>query len=207
MSMRGASLVVIALFSMPFAARADAPNRPTKAPPTLTKAKATTAPAPPAPVGLVIVETVKAPTVDYEAEVYSGVPLTDAYARDRGLSNGLVRMVFEKQRRTAFRIPHDKIKRVVRLAEASSADVAITKRGPFVPVVAARNVPRDRIDIIETDGGFIAIETATTNAGIFTTSDVYVFARGATFDQRIAALASLDAGSRERLRNALTLAK
>jgi hypothetical protein len=205
--MRGTSfVVVIAVLSIPVAAAADGPNRAAK-PPTLTKAKATTVPAPPAPAGLVVVETMKAPTVDYEAEVYSGVPLTDAYARDRGLANGLVRMVFEKQRRTSFRIPHDKIKRVVRLADASSADVAITKRGPFVPVVAARSVPRDRIDIIETDGGIIAIETATTNAGIFTTSDVYVFARGATFEQRIAALATLDNASRDRLRAALTLAK
>src|SRR5687767_13950199 len=129
MRQRGTFFLVIALLlSSPLVALADGPK--TSQAPLITKAKATTAPAPPVTDSLVIVETIKAPTVDYEAEVYSGVPLTDASARDRGLASGLVRMVFEKQRRIHFRIAHEKIKRLVRLAAADSSDIAIAKHGP-----------------------------------------------------------------------------
>ncbi len=214
MRLDGTSLLVMALLFAPVFANADNSSRAPKAIPSLIKAKAATGtsrstiPEPaPAPKGLVVIETIKEPATDYDAEVYSGVPLSDTYARDRGLSKGLVRMVFEKERRLAFRIPHEKIRRVVRLAAHDARDIAIKKRGPFVPVVETRTIPRDRIDIIETDAGYIAIETTTTNAGIFTTSDVYVFPRGATLEQRIQALANVDRDTRERLRNALTLAR
>jgi hypothetical protein len=204
MRLRATSFLFFAIVLTPVLANAEPPARGPRTPP-LVKAKAITAPVA-TPVGLAIVETVKDPAVDYDAEVYSGVPLTDAYAKERGLTKGLVRMVFEKERRKGFKIAHEKIKRVVRLAAGDAADTTVTKHGPFMPIVAQRSVPRDRIDIIETDAGVIAIETATTNAGIFTTSDVYVFARGATLEQRLIALAIVEPGTRDRLRAALTLA-
>jgi len=123
-----------------------------------------------------VLETVVKPTVDYQAEVYSGVPLDDAYARERGLDKGLVRMVFEKQRRLAFRVAHEKIKKRVRF----------TGEGP-----------RDHVDVIETEDGFVVVETTTSNAGIFTSSDVYVFAKNTSLDQRLALV------TRERVRQAM----
>jgi hypothetical protein len=123
-----------------------------------------------------ILETVEKPTVDYQAEVYSGVPLDDPYARERGVDKGLVRMVFEKQRKLAFRVAHERIKKRVRF----------TGDGP-----------RDHVDVLETEDGFVVVETMTSNAGIFTSSDVYVFAKNTTADQRLAMV------TRERVRQAM----
>src|SRR5688572_1742907 len=124
-----------------------------------------------------VLESVDKPTIDYQAEVYSGVPLDDAYARERGVDKGLVRMVFEKQRKLAFRIAHERIRKRVRF----------TGEGP-----------KDHVDVIDTEDGFVVVETTTSNAGIFTSSDVYVFAKNTTAQQRLAMV------TRECVRQALT---
>lgn len=146
-----------------------------------------------------LLESKVKPTLDYEAEVYAGVALDDSYARERGLSKGLVSMVFEKQRRGAFRVPHEKIKRLWRFAVEDGAPVLLVKTNA--------SPPKTKIDVLETDDGVFAIETVTSSGGIFTTSDVYTFAKGASLDQRLGAIANAPAASRERLRRALTLAK
>lgn len=145
---------------------------------------------------VVVVSTQKA-TADYEAETYSGVPLDGAYAKERGVGKGLVWMVFEKQRRGAFRIAKEKVKRIVHLAADDVAPVMI---------VRAATTARTKIDVVDTAEGVVAVETVTANAGIFTTSDVYVFAKGATLDQRIAQLAKLPPTTKTRLARAMTLA-
>lgn len=124
-----------------------------------------------------VLETIERPTVDYQAEVYSGVPLDDAYAKERGVDKGLVRMVFEKQRKLAFRVPHERIKKRVRFTGEAAGDF---------------------IDVLDTGDGFVVVETTTSNAGIFTSSDVYVFAKDASLDQRLAMV------TRERVRQAMT---
>lgn len=124
-----------------------------------------------------VLETVEKPTVDYQAEVYSGVPLDDPYARERGVDKGLVKMVFEKQRKLAFRVAHERIKKRVRF----------TGEGP-----------KDHVDVIDTDDGFVVVETTTSNAGIFTSSDVYVFTKNTSLEQRLAMV------TRERVRQAMT---
>lgn len=152
------------------------------APPKASKAPAKK-PAPVKPVVAVVtpatsvLESIERPTVDYQAEVYSGVPLDDPYAKERGIDKGLVKMVFEKQRRLAFRVPHERIKKRVRF----------TGEGP-----------RDHVDVLDTEDGFVVVETTTSNAGIFTSSDVYVFTKGATLEQRLAMV------TRERVRQAMS---
>jgi hypothetical protein len=151
--------------------------------PALTRAPRPPASAASAPdlAALVIVETELRPTVDYQAEVYAGVPLDDRYAKERGFDKGLVSMVFEKQRRIAFRVPRGTIKKRVRFAAGA----------------------RDRLDVIDTEDGFIVVDTTTTSAGIFTTSDVYVFPRSSSLQQRVAMLAAVPPIPRERVRQAL----
>lgn len=144
-----------------------------------------------------VVSTDAKPSADYQAETYSGVPLDGAYAKERGLGKGLVWMVFEKQRRGTFRVPKEKLRRVVRLAADDVAPVMIVK---------AATTARTRIDVVETTEGAIAVESVTANAGIFTTSDVYVFAKGASLEQRIAQLAKVPPATRARLTRALRLA-
>jgi hypothetical protein len=124
-----------------------------------------------------VLESVEKPAVDYQAEVYSGVPLDDPYARGRGVDKGLVRMVFQKQRKLAFRVAHERIKKRVRY----------TGEGP-----------KDHVDVLDTEDGFVVVETTTSNAGIFTTSDVYLFAKNTTVEQRLAMV------TRERVRQAMT---
>jgi len=145
----------------------------------------------------VVVVSAQKATADYEAETYSGVPLDGAYAKARGVGKGLVWMAFEKQRRGAFRIAKEKVKRIVHLAADDVAPVMI---------VRAATTARTKIDVVDTADGIVAIETVTANAGIFTTSDVYVFAKGATLDQRIAQLGKMPPTTKTRLARALTLA-
>lgn len=194
--------VVVAVVVASVVTLADAAS--SAAPPPRGRAKAAqkAAPPPSAPSSssssLTIVETVEKPSADYQAEIYSGVALDDAYAKDRGLAKGLVLMVFEKQRRPAFRVPHDKIKKVVRFVAEDGAPVMLVK--------AVASPARTKIDVLETDDGWVAVETVTSNGGIFTTSDVYAFAKGASLDQRLAALGNVPAIARERLRKALVMA-
>lgn len=163
--------LAVVLFAAPPATTPPKAKMPAKKPAAVVK-----------PVALVmtpsvtVLESVEKPTVDYQAEVYSGVPLDDPYARERGLDKGLVKMIFDKQRRPAFRVAHERIKKRVRF----------TGEGP-----------RDHVDVIDTEDGFVVVETTTSNAGIFTSSDVYVFAKGATLEQRLALV------TRERVRQAM----
>lgn len=157
-----------------------------------------------------VVTSVDRPKRDYEAETYSGVALDDAYARDRGLDKGLVRMVFEKQSRATFRVPHERIKKLVAFVVADDASQArlATGRPPLLTVgTSSPGLATDRVDVLDTDAGVIAIETITLNAGIFTTSDVYVFQKGASLEQRIGALKDVPLVLRERITEALTLAE
>lgn len=148
------------------------------------------------PEPLVISETTLAPATDYQAETYSGVPLDAPYAKERGLARGLVFMVFERQRRPTFRVGHDRINKIVRLVEATQPSV----------VMAKSTTGSTRVDVLDTKDGFVVVETATTNAGIFTTSDVYVFPRAALPAQRSAALDGMAPATRDRIRTALSLA-
>lgn len=145
--------------------------------------------------GLTVLETTAKPSGDYQAEVYSGVPLDGDYAKQRGLSKGLVLMVFEKQRRAAFRVPREKIKKLVRLLADDVAPVMVVKTAPTA---------RTKIDVLDTQDGIVVVETITANAGIFTTSDVYVLGRGAAIDERLARIAAPTA--RDRVKRAVVLA-
>ena len=172
----------------------------TKAPPLVAASAAA------APGSLVVIESGKA-HADYEAEIYSGVPLDGALAKERGFDKGLVFMVFERERKPTFRVAQGRIRRVVRLAAedralftASSAGWGITKPAPARP-------PREHLDVLETEDGVVVIESIVQNAGMFTTSDVYTFARGATLDQRVGALANVPAPQRARIRQALVIAE
>jgi hypothetical protein len=155
------------------------------------------APAPAPTASVAVVQTTK-PSADYEAETYSGVPLDGDYAKERGLSKGLVFMVFEKQRRATFRVSKDRIKKVVKMIAEDVAPVMLVKAAP---------TSRSKIDVVETEGGVFLVETVTANAGIFTTSDVYAFARGSTHADRVAALSRVPTATRRRLERALVLAE
>ncbi len=147
--------------------------------------------------GLAIVESTSKPSADYEAEVYSGVPLDGAYAKERGVSKGLVWMVFEKQRRPAFRVPREKIRKVVRLVADDVAPVMVVR-------TTTASTPRTKLDVLDTQDGLVVVETVNANAGIFTTSDVYVFPRGAAIDAR---LASVGPSARDRVKRAIAMAQ
>ena len=162
--MRLAMAVAVVLFAAPPKAKAPAKK------PALKPVVAVVTPS------VSVLESVEKPSVDYQAEVYSGVPLDDAYAKERGVDKGLVRLVFEKQRKLAFRVAHERIKKRVRF----------TGEGP-----------RDHVDVIDTEDGFVVVETRTSNAGIFTSSDVYVFAKNTSVEQRLAMV------TRERVRQAM----
>jgi hypothetical protein len=150
--------------------------------------------------GLTVIESIGKPRIDYEAEAYAGVPLDTPLAKERGFDTGLVTMVFEHQRRPAFRVGKERIRRVVRLAAESRAVVTVVRTS-----TAAR--PKDHIDVLDTEDGVILVDTAVQNAGMFTTSDVYVFARNATLDQRVGALQGVPSPIRDRLREALVAAE
>ena len=96
-----------------------------------------------------------------------------------------MRLVFEKERRAGFRIGKDRIKKVVRFVVDGI---------------------HDRIDVIDTDDGTYVVDIVTTNAGIFTTAEVYSLGKGATLKQRLAVLERVPQLERERLRRAVTTA-
>jgi hypothetical protein len=148
---------------------------------------------------LAVIESTDKPRADYDAEVYAGVSLDSPLAKERGVDKGLVLMVFERQRRTAFHVGRERIRRIVRLAAEERAMVA-----------SARTTParlRDHVDVLETDDGVILVDTAVQGAGMFATSDVYVFRRGAALEQRVGALEAVPASARDRVREALVAAE
>jgi hypothetical protein len=165
--------------------------------PVIAKTKA---PAPsaarPGPGSLVVLDSEK-PQRDYEAEVYSGVPLDGDLAKRRGLDKGLVLMVFERERRGTFRVAKDRIRRMVRLGAEDT--MALAKAS-----TQARR--QERWDVLDTDDGVVVVATTTSSMGMFTTSDVFVFPRGATLERRISAVETLPATARGRVRDALVLA-
>jgi hypothetical protein len=118
---------------------------------------------------LVVVETSGKPRVDYEAE-------------------GAVTMIFERQRRSAFKISRDHIRREVRL-EASDA---------------RRNSRRDHVDVIDADEGVIVVDSAMHANGV--ASDIYVFDRAASLEQRVGVL-TREPGAPARVREALVAAE
>jgi hypothetical protein len=187
----------------PAAAVAEAPVvAKTKAPPPALVPASAPAAASSASGSLVVLENAK-PRGDYEAEIYSGVPLDGSLAKERGYDKGLVAMVFERQRQATFRVGHDKIRRVVRMM--------VDEKSALAPVVAkpmqTRLAARDHLDVVETEDGIFLVETTTHNGGIFTTSAVYTFARNAPLDQRIGALEVVPMPLRARLREALVVAE
>lgn len=146
---------------------------------------------------LIVVESGK-PRGDYEAESHARVPLDSALAKAHGYDAGLVFLVFEHRRRPELRVARDRIRRVVRLAPSPV----------LVPATqSSASVPRAHVDVLETEDGVIAVDTATDAGGVFTTSDVYVFPRNATLDQRIGALRDVPSPARERVREALVIAE
>jgi len=189
----------------PIASKSRSPKRERElAPPVTPKTKA-----PPVvsvtarPSGaLAVVESTGKPRADYEAEIYAGIALDAPLAKERGLDRGLVRMVFEQERRPAFRVGRDRIRRVVRLAGPGHAAIAVVRSDT---IASAR--PRDHIDVLDTERGVVLVDTLVESAGMFTTSDVYVFAERATLDQRIAALEAVPSPARDRLLEALVLAE
>lgn len=219
---RGAVLCAVVFVALgSTAASAEAPKGTTKAAKAPKATPSAPVPSAPASSGLVVVETIRSPKSDYQAETYSGVPLDDAYAKERGFGRGLVLMVFEKQRKPAFRIAHDRIAKIVHLVgEGLHAPVALTRATAapsLTPVLlpppgAAKDLPgapaglSDRIDVVESSDGTFVIETVTANAGIFTTSNVYAFPRTMTAAQRNGALEKLLPATRARVLHALTLA-
>ncbi len=169
-------------------------TRKTKAAPVPVAATA------PTPAALVIVESTGKPRTDYEAEVHTGVALDSPVAKGRGLDKGLVTMVFERQQRPAFRIGRERIKRVVRLAAEDRAVVMPARTGMV-------SQSKDHVDVLETEDGVVAVDTTVLSAGMFVTSDVYVFPKNATLHQRIGSLESVPAPARDRLREALVAAE
>jgi len=92
---------------------------------------------------------------DYVAEAFSSVPLTDTYAAERRVDSGLVFLVFENIRQVEeYIIPHEDISAVVQIRY--DMDVY------------------DKTDVVLTQENVIMVHTTTSNAGIFTRSDVYI---------------------------------
>jgi hypothetical protein len=91
---------------------------------------------------------------DYRAETASGVPLTSAYAIERGADLGLVRLMAEGGRRVKeYEIPRNLIRAIVRV-----------KLDADIP---------SWVDLVFTEKRLTLVYTTTANAGIFTDSEVY----------------------------------
>ena len=148
---------------------------------------------------LALIESTERPRKDYEAEVYSGVPLDGAIAKERGVDKGLVTMVFAQQRRAGFRIAHDRIHHVVRFTDGSQT-VTLLRTSTTAST-------SDHVDVLDTEDGVIVVDTTASNAGIFVTSDVYTFVKGASLEQRVGALGHLPSLARIRVREALLAAE
>jgi hypothetical protein len=207
-----ASIVAMSLMGLLQSDAAAAPKKP-----AAKKASATIQATPPRHVtDLRVVSHAESFTTDYQADVYAGVPLSDPYARERGLEHGLVWMAFSNERQFAFRVPKEKMKSVVRMIVDDDARTppgyALANKA-FVPVTLSdlagppspRAYPKDRVDVLSTADGTIVVLTSTANAGIFTSSDVYVFPPG-THEADVALVAKAPAYHREHLKDALVLA-
>jgi len=93
-------------------------------------------------------------SADYNAATASGVALSTPYAVARGANKGLVRLMFQDRRRVKrFVVPGRSIQ-------------------SLVTVKLQQTVP-DKVDILYVPARMVVIHTSTSNAGIFTDSDVY----------------------------------
>ena len=93
-------------------------------------------------------------TADYAAETFSSLPSNDPYVVTRGLDQGLVRLVNEHSRQAKrYTVPRAQIRAIVRI----KYDMAVL----------------DRVDLVFTGTYLVVVHTTTSNAGIFTGSDVY----------------------------------
>jgi hypothetical protein len=96
---------------------------------------------------------------DYAAETASGVPLTDPYAVARDADKGLIDLMSRGGKQVKrYGIPRQRIRAIVKIKY--EMDVL------------------DRADLIFTASRLVLVHTFTTNAGIFTVSDVYELAPG-----------------------------
>lgn len=94
------------------------------------------------------------PARDYHAWTESGVSLHDPYAVQRGLANGLVSLMNEGGRSVrTFVVPRLEIRGIVRVQFNSEMP--------------------DRADLLFEKRALVVVYTTTTNAGIFTISDVF----------------------------------
>ena len=101
-----------------------------------------------------IVACEASPFKDYVAETDSGVPLTDPYASERDADKGLVTLEGHGGKRLkSYTIDHRLIRGVVTL----KYDMTVL----------------DRTDLVFERHGLILVHTYTTNAGVFTVSDVF----------------------------------
>lgn len=94
------------------------------------------------------------PAVDYRALTESGISLRDPYAVKRGLDKGLVSLMNEGERSVrSFVVPRQAIRGIVRVQWNSAMP--------------------DRADLLFEKSELVVVYTTTTNAGIFTISDVF----------------------------------
>jgi hypothetical protein len=107
------------------------------------------------------------PAANYEAEAGSDVPDTDPYAIERGANKGLIFLKAEGGRQ------------VKRYSIAKGQIRAIVRVKPDMTVL-------ERADLVFTGESVVLIHTFTSNAGIFTSSDIYPLAyeRGRVVDRR-----------------------
>jgi hypothetical protein len=187
-----------------------------KKPPVAKKVQSVVpAPQPPKGPQLRVLDRAENFIADYQAEVYSGVPLSDPYAKERGLERGLVWIAFTDERQLSFRVPKEKMKRLTRLVmddePKSPPGFALAASRSLYPAAFTspadtRSYPKDRVDVIDTSDGTIIVATTTSNAGIFTSSDVYLFPKNKNESELLRA-AHISDVAREHLRAALTLAR
>ena len=205
-------LLVLAIVGVSAPALAAGPKRA----PAVKKVQSVTAPPPtPRAPTLRVLDRTEAFGMDYQAEVYSGVPLSDPYARERGLERGLVWLAFSDDRQLSFRVPKEKMRRLTRLVMDDEPHAppgfALAASRTLTPVNFAapadtRSYPKDRVDVIDTTDATILVATTTSNAGIFTSSDVYLFPKGKSEADLLKAARISDA-AREHLRAALAIAR
>lgn len=94
------------------------------------------------------------PAVDYRAWTESGVSLHDPYAVKRGLEKGLVSLMNDDERSVrTYVVPRQAIRGIVRVQFNSEMP--------------------DRVDLLFEQRELVVVYTTTTNAGIFTVSDVF----------------------------------
>ena len=74
------------------------------------------------------------------------------------------------------------------------------------PASDTHGFPKDRVDVIDTTEGTVIVATTTSNAGIFTSSDIYLFPKGKS-EGELLRNAKISDVARDHLRAALTLSR